>query len=292
MRRSSPTPRLCRSGNVWRDLVPAYVNNPCESMISQHWWQRKSVIGLLVAHLVCGGVSACTSADMPAVSSAIFMALMFCQLSLLGLWAGLGRSHWLLRLGAFPAGTAGLAFLLGWGIGELRMPTVYIVGVIGGGVLVPACVVRWLSGAIADEARPAADAPPRLQFTIRQLLLLTLAVACALTAGKWVIRLFEPYARGELPKLTTFALCFSTMAFPCLWALLGCGHLARRLPVALSLAGFVGYGPRYFLQSGTGENEFWLSVTLLQTTLVMLSLYVVRRCGYRLAPWRSRCINK
>ena len=59
---------------------------------------RASMIFFVAAHVVVGFVSALLSANQEAISSGIFLAIVFAQSTLIGTWSGLGETHWSLRL--------------------------------------------------------------------------------------------------------------------------------------------------------------------------------------------------
>jgi hypothetical protein len=72
-------------------------SNPKETLLrGDDFKSMVPILVLVVIHVVAGIVSACLSADQPAFSSAIFIGIVFCQTCLLGMWAGLGTTHWML----------------------------------------------------------------------------------------------------------------------------------------------------------------------------------------------------
>ena len=237
---------------------------------------RATILALGVCHL-CGGVAAAIlSADQPAFSSAILVALIFCQTSLLGAWCGLGPTYWLFRLIGLAGGAAYLAIELGLGIGELEGEIILLVVVATGVVAGVTWVFRLLNVVISRLDSNEEDAREGLQFSIRHLLLLTLAVACLLTVG----RLLAPVLIGieMLADVIVLALCYSAVSLTSLWAILGLGHPGLRVFVVFFIAVGAGYFAGY-----TVDNEivFWVSTTVLQAVLLLLSLTVVRQTGYR-----------
>ena len=251
-------------------------------------WMRenpRAAIGLLVGvHAVVGIVLAFCSADQPAVSSALFFSLVFCQTSLLGMWCGLGRSHWILRLIGLIVGTGCLAMMLGAGIDELSGEIIFVV--VAAVLLVAAVtwIVRWLKGAMRQIHDSAPDAREGLQFTIRHLLVLTFVVACLVTIGKALApRLPRLH---DVTMLSAIAVCFVSVALVAIWAILGLGHVLFRSIVLFVIAAIVGWILARVIDES--DDTFWTSTTILQATYLMASLLVVRSCGYRfLARHRS-----
>jgi len=244
-------------------------------------WMREhpiAVIGLLIGvHAIAGIVLAFFSADPPAVSSALFLSLIFCQTSLLGMWCGLGTSHWLLRLVGLIVGAGGLAIMLGAGIGKLSGE---IISVVVAAVLLVAAVtwiVRWLKGAMQQIPDSTPDAREGLQFTIRHLLVLTFVVACLVTIGKALAPRLPHF--HDVTMLSAIAVCFVSVALVAIWAILGLGQVLFRSLVLFVISAIVGWILARVIDEG--DDIFWTSTTILQATYLMGSLLAIRACGYR-----------
>ena len=288
-------------------------------------WMRENpgaAIALLCGiHVLAGIVLAFCSADVPTVSSALFISLVFCQTSLLGMWCGLGRSRWILRLIGLSVGTGYLAIVFGAGIDELSEETVFVVVVAVLLVAAVTWIVRWLKGAMQQIHDSAPDAREGLQFTIRHLLVLTFAVACLMGIGKALaprisgmdqIRTVGKISGGVSPwrklpacvsglaswKLTplilptalsmmsVIAVCFVCVALAAIWAMLGLGHVALRSILLFVIAMIMGWILAHVIERSF--HFFWIATTTLQATYLMASLFVIRSCGYRfLARQRS-----
>ena len=245
-----------------------------------NWTSRNAgaVVGLLVgAHAIAGIVLAFCSADVPSVSSALFISLMFCQTSLLGMWCGLGRSHWSLRLIGLIVGTGYLTIVFGAGIDDLSEETVFVVVVAVLLVAAVTWIVRWLKGAMQQIHGSAPDAREGLQFTIRHLLVLTFVVACLLTIGKVLApRLLHIH---EISLLSVIALCFVCVALVAIWAMLGLGRVLLRSIVFFMIAAAMGWILARVVDRS--DHIFWISTTIFQATYLTASLLVIRSCGYR-----------
>ena len=111
-----------------------------------------------------------------------------------------------------------------------------------------------------------------MQFSIRDLLLLTFVVACLTMAAK----LLAPDL-GAVETAAISALWCTTLALASVWAILGSGRPILRgivvAAIALVAAIVVGY-----LHA---EILFWVSLIGLQAVLLVGSLGLIREAGYR-----------
>ncbi len=152
---------------------------------------RRRIFGLVVSHVTIGlawwRLYAWVDRSVPNLTLDVLLGILFSQAGLLGIWAGLGTSSWWKRLFGEIAGIGYLGLLFCFGLDEpdgegldlaLLVETVLIAGVV-----LPA---RWLGLRIslvgADQT-----AATGMQFSIRQLLFLTFAVACMLAIGKYLV---------------------------------------------------------------------------------------------------------
>lgn len=253
-------------------------------MDKQRTWNSRAAIILLTAfHVVAGVVMALFAANQPAVSSALFISLVFCQTSLVGMWCGFGHTHWMLRLIGLAVGVVLLTVLLCLGLESDPRTLLFLLVFVA--TLVVAAVtwcVRRLKARLVRVGVATASSREGLQFTIRHLMLFTLAVACLVTLGK----LSAPYLPGiDLgARLLVLALCFVAVALASIWAMLGSGSPVLRMMPVLAIAGASGaVAALAFAHTG---YVFWVSLTMLEALYLAGSLGVVRRCGYRLAAIR------
>jgi hypothetical protein len=113
------------------------------------------------------------------------------------------------------------------------------------------------------------------QFSIRHLMLLTLAVACLCAAAKWLhvdIRAF--------PVLALIASLFVILGLVAVWAILGTKHTTPGLAALSLLAALVGTGLALVV-SDAEVADLWIVATMTGALLFVVSLCVIRRCGFR-----------
>ena len=237
------------------------------------------VLALLVVHCVGGILSAVLSANRPAVSSAILIALVLSQSSLLGMWGGLGHSHWMIRLLLVLVSTVYLYAELGLGIGELDWEIYFLVALATFLVGFVCWIIRLVRAVLRTDVHVLANTREGLQFSIRHLMQLTIVVACLMTIGK----LLAPSVRGldSMAQLSTLGLCYAAVALTSIWAILGLGHPAFRSVFVILIAVAAGLAGGYVTDRGS-HLGFWASTTVLQAAMLVGSLFVIRGMGYRL----------
>ena len=191
---------------------------------------------LIAALLVSGvGLTPLTNGEASVVST-VFVAVLFCQSSLLGLWGAFSRSYFVLRIGIIFAVLGVLVAEISWsrvwmGKGTLLVivPTLLVGGV--------AWLVRIFRASIVQIENPARTTKEQLQFSIRDLLWLTFVVACPLTVG----RLLWPHFQvvGLIILIPVLGICFAAVGLASAWSILGSGNMLLRSMVVLVIAGRV-----------------------------------------------------
>ena len=232
------------------------------------------VIGALVAVHVLLDVVLGLLADSrwPNLRSIPFVSLMFAQTSLLGIWAGLGLQHFIVRLIGVGVGTLYLIFAFGLGVDELNEDTAFVFSLAVGVITVTCWCVRHLRGGLQQIGEFSAGTREGLQFTIRQFMLLTVVVALLISIAKMLQPLIP---RGsELVLLSTFALSFALVGLFSLWAMLGSGIPALRCPVVLVASA----ASAWILAIVAGPSEWrdLLTVKLLEAAWLLGTLWIVR----------------
>lgn len=142
------------------------------------------------------------------------------------------------------------------------------------------------------EMLVASDKP--YQFTIRSIILLTVAIALVLTFGKIIRAIdldtipsveaywFSPFA---ILRVGVSILCFVPVCVATVWATLSRKHPTPRILVVLTFALCVGLVPPFYF-SREGLNYILGPLSMLLTSLtVMGTLLVVRSWGYRFVPF-------
>jgi len=121
----------------------------------------------------------------------------------------------------------------------------------------------------------------RIQFTIRQLMLLTFAVAVLLSLGKWICSYFfiDEFFPAQLWAVITISLCAASTGLVSIWAVMGRGNLLFRCIPAWVFAVALGYVQALVIG---GEESHWITWTFANSAFTITSLCVVRQCGFRL----------
>ena len=185
-------------------------------------------------------------------------------------------SPWWKKLIGVVIGISYLFPLLGIGIDDVGSVTFIFVVMATSFVAMPLLILRLFRVAIHLAS---VSAPPtgRIQFSIRHLMILTFVIACLISIGKLV----QPYlSPGPMIfQLLQIALTYSVVGVLPVWFV-----LATKRPVIFSV-GLVAVGAcagyclgRRFL----GSEEVYMTAAAVEAIAVVLSLLVVRSCGYRL----------
>ncbi|MAD81308.1 MAG: hypothetical protein QGF59_14925 [Pirellulaceae bacterium] len=242
--------------------------------------QKLSLVILALAHVLCGLTTGFFAENgPPEILLAIYVGLFFSQTSLLGIWGGLATLGWPIRLVGVTIGLAYLGpqfcFSLGnWGSELLLL--VFLSTVVVAGVML---VVRWFMARLERTAMATNSVSAEgLQFSIRHLMLLTFVIGCILGIGRWL----QPYFQraDQLAFILTLSLCFVSVGVTSVWALLGRAHLILRSCVVLFIGLLTACIPTYSLEEG--ELWFWITMMIVEATVLLASLFVVRLCGFRL----------
>jgi hypothetical protein len=202
------------------------------------------------------------------------MPVVVCLASLLGVGLSLGLPHFLWRFIVALVGTSVLGLGLAVAIGELEAEWFVLIALVtafAAAATVPARV--W--GLRLVRNPKMLTQPPNLQFTIRQLMLATLVVACLLGVGRLL-------AQNIIAFGLALAICFACIAATALCGALNpkrAGTLTASA-VALATAAIVYYGMEV---TAIDPGILWFAITLAFSALLIVALVAVRGCGYRLA---------
>lgn len=244
-----------------------------------------SIVGLVAAHVALAGMFAWwADAGEPTVPLALYVGVTFCQTSLLGIWGGLGSRHWIERLVGVALGIVVLAPLFSWGLwaslqGEILGLVALCTLATAGVMLLVRRVAEMRSIEASSTTSPAKSlAREGLQFSIRHLIILTSVVASLIGLGQWL----GPYVGSfhSSVELVVLGLCFVTIGLGAPWATLGTGSPIVRSVIVLAIAVGAAFVP--LLVDAHWPVVFWLVVMITEVGLLLLSLAVIRWCGYRL----------
>jgi len=253
---------------------------PKDKSISTPLQPRRRILWLVVAHIVVGLVGAVVAyraGPSPTLKGAVFFGLVFSQTSLLGIWGGLGTNPWWQRLIGIVVAVGYLVPLLGIGIHEPNLATLIVVTAATAFVLTVLLIARFFKVVLQIDASSVTSGG-RIQFSIRHLMILTSVVACLLTIGKWLQPFF--YYDTILFAMLLLGGIFGVVGVVPVWSV-----LATKRPVLYSLgvvALGVSAGYCYAWTRTSGQEGVWMTATATEVTALVLSLFVVRSCGYRL----------
>jgi len=241
---------------------------------------RLALCGLIVGHWLFGLIFGALVFKLrqnvfPDSVLATFIGLEFAQSSLLGIWLGSGTNRLWFRISIVLLALAYLTPQFGLSIDELQWHIAYVVSLttLPTAMLLFGCR-HWGYAICQTEYNDASHA--QLQFSIRQIMLLTLAVAVLLTVAKFISR---DFLDGELLMMTIIALPLVVVGTSAVWVILRprrplLGAIALSI-VAAGLGAIVGH----FL---IDEVVYWLYISISHVATLIVTLTILRLCGYRL----------
>ncbi len=242
---------------------------------------RRGILWLVVAH-VAVGVFASAWENSVGITTDLargaLSGLWFAQNGLLGIWCGLGTSrHWKRLVGGI-IGAIVIHRMAGIGNGNLSMFSLVFLLVATAFVATPLLFTRSSHTMIHMDGL-SSNRVNRLQFSIRQLLLMTFVVACVVALGKVVQPHIPPWL--SLVNLAVYAGLFILCCVVPAWLI-----LATKRPVPygvgmVAMAACAGYWPRLSSILGVTVSGM-IAFTTTGMSVAVVSLLLVRRCGYRL----------
>ena len=141
--------------------------------------------------------------------------------------------------------------------------------------------VRLSAAAAADETASAED----VQFSMRQLMLAVLVVAVLVKLGPTAQARLNDYfsPTAMLLAVSCWSICFAMVALGGFWAALSPRLSVAKFALAVAVAGGLSFlPPFYFPKLLTDDFARSVAVLLGALAIVIGSLLVVRRTGYRL----------
>lgn len=244
---------------------------------------RRGIGWLIVAHIAVGAVGACLTGDSPTLPGAAFIGIVMGQACLIGIWDGLGLTPWWRRAIGAAVGVTYLFVLLGFGVAELNLEVFLVVALTAALAAMPLLIARFFFRIVACADSLPVAGMGRIQFSIRDLMILTFVVACLATVGKW---LQPQLPHGDtLFSLLQFCISFGVVGVLPVWLV-----LATKRPVLFSI-GLVPAGAfaGYCLARLTNDRvSVWVTAVAAEALVVAASLLVIRSCGYRLMRGRGK----
>jgi hypothetical protein len=247
---------------------------------------NRRVQALAVSHLVLGvgtavlaPIKLSTPFGLDHILTVPIVASALCQAFLIALWGAASQTTAWKRLAGLVTAAVYLEGLVGPGFIRrefLGTSTITITVATGSLLVVQRLGVRFTRQTeVGQLARPE---PEGLRFSIRDLMILTAAVALLCVGAKALQQ-----SPNRLLLLVLFlALCFVAVGLVSLWAALGDARPLRRSPVAFVLSPVLG---AFFAFAARAHSAGWvyvLLIMLLYPAALLGSLLIVRSCGYRL----------
>jgi hypothetical protein len=225
-----------------------------------------------------------------------YFSLSIGWLLLLGIWCGLGKGHVLLRLLGMTA--AALVLLLGSfydTLGELfkyngalgcAVTLAFFTPVVGTALAVG--LLRQFRTRLRFWPSDIDELSPGLQFSLKQLFMVTTIAALVFLGASGIRRLYQTVGGIHPMAFVAFsavaAIGYPLIALTSTTACLALRQVAPRLIVASVTAVTVALFPLVIVPFDTVGMIFYVGSTLCGTIFVVLTLWQVRRCGYRLVP--------
>jgi hypothetical protein len=246
----------------------------------------EGIVWLVVTHVLLGMVLAFAAHDSdyysygdPDPFFAVFLGIVFSQTSLLAIWGSLGTGVWWKRLIGVICGIIYIFFLTGTCIGKAYEEAFLDIGVVAAFVAVVLLVVRVLRIIIHHDTSTFTLAGS-FQFSIRQLLILTFALACLLAVGKSML------PAAVLLEVVVCAVVFGSIGVVPVWLVIDAKQPVRNATgfVAVVAIGASILGPI----TGLNTAPVAIIATVSEALSMVISLFVLRSCGYRLLRCRSQ----
>ncbi len=225
---------------------------------------------------------------MPA-AQLVFWALAFSQVSLLGIWLGIGTSHGVLRAAGVAVGIAIWTRIIARSSPGLPENWTMMFVLQTAATALPLIIVQLagvqLTAASAERDKPARPlAPP--QFSLVQLLQWTTLVALLMAAVRFV-----GFPETGIPLLAVLAGGFSLLSLLAVAAMLrraqpawGLGWLCLATILVGCAQGLLLSWLRgdLYTHQRTRAMEYHTQLAVAQTLLVVAALWLVRWAGFRL----------
>ncbi len=250
---------------------------------------RIRFVWLVAAHVVIGVVAGLIALmDHPSEWRFYFLdGLMLGQISLLGIWACLGRTVLWKRIIGVLTGVGYLTCLTGLAEGwiDVSFPIIWLFPIAS--MTFVMLIVRFMTGAIYHE-RSHSIAVRNHQFSIRHLFVLMSVTACVAAILKAVLPLVGARDREEYIWIALWCIVYAVIAIIPLWCV-----LASKRPAVYALCVVAGEAYLAFVlvhmdDPNYDEDVMAMIFAATQAMCVVVTLLIVRSWGYRLMPTRSR----
>lgn len=209
----------------------------------------------------------------------LFVGTIFYQMSMLGIWAGLGSNSWGIRLFGVLCGVGYFGLLLGFVTGE--GPAIFYLVFFAIGIIVVILLIVRLRG---YRLSLSSETPKNsMQYSIRDLLVLTFVVAALLSLGKIFKVTLGPIS--YLHIMLSFAIGVSVLGSISVWLISGWQHwMLLRIFLLIVVGACVGVCLGFY---NDRLHWLWTMIMVVDAGLLGVSLGILRSWGYKLSRQRS-----
>jgi hypothetical protein len=204
-------------------------------------------------------------------------AIALTQSALLGLWIGMGNAALIWRLSGGLLAILGLSALANALVGFHE--AVWYLAPMSAAIAIAMWLARvagyqWVDLTIASSLTNNG----RGQFQIRHVIVLTVFSAFVIWIGK---NISVPVYHVQ--TVIFWDAAFAVVALGAIWASLGPGSPASRIPIVLVAASVIGWATSFSFYPEPVNLQFWVPFHMALFALILsVSLLVFRWCGFRI----------
>jgi type IV secretory pathway VirB2 component (pilin) len=229
-------------------------------------------------------------------AAAPFFALGVSELLLVGMWLGLSRATWLRKLAGCALALLWLTFLstsseanTHWTPDRIvTLVTGPLAGLVAMVALASLCCRFFVARIDYRDGWPTRSISQELQFSLRSMIALTVAVAVSLSLRNLFLWLQANRYRDESAYLVMLLTCVAASIF-LVWSCLGAGRMVVRIPLLLVAMSGLGLTIPFYLGGPSRFFFLWPAMMVMVALYSAAPLLAVRHCGYRLASvWQGQ----
>ena len=246
---------------------------------------RIRFVWLVAAHVVIGVVAGLIALmDHPSEWRFYFLdGLMLGQISLLGIWACLGRTVLWKRIIGVLTGVGYLTCLTGLAEGwiDVSFPIIWLFPIAS--MTFVMLIVRFMTGAIYHE-RSHSIAVRNHQFSIRHLFVLMSVTACVAAILKPPQLIVGAPFREELILTFLSGIVYAVIAVIPLRSILASNRPVLYGIFVVAVEAYFAFVLGYLSDPFSNDDVLALTFAATQAMCVVITLLIVRSWGYRLMP--------
>ena len=213
--------------------------------------------------------------------SAVILGIILSQVTVLAIWAALGRSPIMWRAIATLLGSSLLALGLCAAIGEMEAEWFVLVWILTAVITACFLVLRRFRFTLWNLNTSSSSPSAQLQFSLLQVMALLTVVATLAAAG----RLLSPRMAtlGTLAFGSAIAVCLGVLALSSVWATLGEVNIVKRLLLLIPLTVVTVALVCYVMEVTQADpGSFWGIVVVAYASATVGTLMAARSLGLRL----------